>query len=94
MPNIYDGALWEIANGSNYFDNLPLFLQYQLFMFSNSWNKYYFFNAGQIFTPEFFIQCKNLWGRVLGRGMLILNITSGRFTVILLINFDLHYFRT
>ena len=43
LSNIYDGALWETANGYNYFLKLQLFWQYQLFMSSSSWNKYDFF---------------------------------------------------
>ena len=59
--NIYDGAQWETANNYNYFDNLQLFVQYQLFMSSSSWNKW-FFNTGLIFAPEVFTQCKKVWG--------------------------------
>ena len=35
-------------------------------MSSSSWNKYDFFNAGLIFTPEVIIHCKKVWR--LGQG--------------------------
>ena len=40
----------------NYFCNT-----YHLFISSGSLNKYHFFNADLIFTPEVFIQCKKVW---------------------------------
>ena len=55
------------ANGYNNFHKLQLFLQYQLFMSFSSRTKYDYVNAGLIFTPEVFIQCKKNGG--LGRGV-------------------------
>ena len=52
----------------------------------------FFFNAGQTFTPEVFIQCKNVWGP--GSRAVIFDIPLRRFTVILLITFDFEHFLT
>ena len=46
-----------IFTSYNYFRNI-----YHLFISSSSLNKYDFFNAGLIFTPEVFIQSKKVWG--------------------------------
>ena len=56
LSNIYDGVLWKTANGYNTFASS----QYQLCMYSSSWNKYDFLNAGIISTPEVFIPCKKV----------------------------------
>ena len=75
------------------FSSFNYFSHYQLFMSSSSWNKYDLFNAGLIYIPESFIQCKKIWGpESRGPGPWIFYIPPRHFTLILLTTFDFQHF--
>ena len=94
LSNIYDGAQWETANNYNYFDNLQLLVQYQLFMSSSSWNKYDFLIQVWFLLQKSLLNAKKYgdWGR--GPGIMNFDMHPQSFTVILLITFVFQHFLT
>ena len=68
--NIFDGALWETANGYNYSCKLQLLSQYLLFMSFSSWNKYDFLMQAYFSLQKSLFNSKKVsgqgWGAIDG----------------------------